>query len=68
MNRSIATILLSAALAWPQPSASAGAVTPAVQQKARPIPLRDVRLTGGPLKQAQDLNAKYLLVTLVRTG
>ena len=63
MNRSIATILLSAALAWPQPgaSAAAGAVTPAVQQKARPIPLRNVRLTGGPLKQAQDRNAAYLL-------
>jgi uncharacterized protein len=28
---------------------------------ARPLPLSAVRLTGGPLKQAQDLNARYLL-------
>ncbi|HPS03652.1 MAG TPA: glycoside hydrolase family 127 protein, partial [Candidatus Sumerlaeota bacterium] len=28
---------------------------------ARPLPLTDVRLTGGPLKNAQDLDAKYLL-------
>jgi uncharacterized protein len=28
---------------------------------ARPLPLSDVRLTGGPLKHAQDLDAKYLL-------
>lgn len=29
--------------------------------KARPLPLSSVRLTGGPLKNAQDLDAKYLL-------
>ncbi len=29
--------------------------------KARPLPLSSVRLLGGPLKVAQDLNAKYLL-------
>ena len=29
--------------------------------KARPLPLNDVRLLGGPLKIAQDLDAKYLL-------
>jgi hypothetical protein len=29
--------------------------------KARPLPLDSVRLTGGPLKNAQDLDAKYLL-------
>ncbi|BDI32460.1 hypothetical protein CCAX7_45110 [Capsulimonas corticalis] len=28
---------------------------------ARPLPLTDVRLTGGPLKHAQDLTAQYLL-------
>ena len=43
------------------PFAAAGPVTTAVSPKARPIPLRDVRLTGGPLKQAQDRNAAYLL-------
>jgi uncharacterized protein len=29
--------------------------------QARPLPLKDVRLTGGPLKHAQDLDAEYLL-------
>src|SRR5258708_9765773 len=29
--------------------------------KARPLPLNSVRLTGGPLKTSQDLDAKYLL-------
>lgn len=29
--------------------------------KAHPLPLSDVRLTGGPLKNAEDLDAKYLL-------
>ena len=28
---------------------------------ARPLPLSNVRLTGGPLKRAQDLDAEYLL-------
>ena len=34
---------------------------PVVPSKARAIPLADVRLTGGPLKQAQDANGQYLL-------
>jgi hypothetical protein len=29
--------------------------------RARPLPLSAIRLTGGPLKHAQDLDAKYLL-------
>ncbi len=29
--------------------------------KVRPLPLSGVRLTGGPLKHAQDLDAEYLL-------
>ena len=29
--------------------------------KARPVPLKNVRLTGGPLKHAQDITAVYLL-------
>src|SRR5262249_4742353 len=28
---------------------------------AAPLPLSSVRLTGGPLKRAQDLDAQYLL-------
>ena len=30
--------------------------------QARPLPLNKVRLTGGPLKQAQDVTVKYLPV------
>ena len=33
----------------------------AVKIVARPLPLSAVRLTGGPLKRAQDLDAEYLL-------
>jgi len=33
----------------------------AVPYAARPVPLSAVRVTGGPLKRAQDLNAEYLL-------
>lgn len=36
-------------------------ITNAVPDVARPLPLTAVRLTGGPLKHAQDLNAQYLL-------
>ncbi len=32
-----------------------------VPDVARPLPLSSVRVTGGPLKQAQDLNVDYLL-------
>lgn len=35
--------------------------TRVVDAAARPLPLTAVRLTGGPLKQAQDLSAAYLL-------
>src|SRR5438105_9925024 len=33
----------------------------AIPDVARPLPLSAVRLTGGPLKNAQDLDIKYLL-------
>lgn len=33
----------------------------AIPDAARPLPLSSVRVTGGPLKRAQDLNADYLL-------
>lgn len=36
-------------------------IVPAVPAAARPLPLTAVRLTGGPLKRAQDLTAEYLL-------
>src|SRR6266436_2976211 len=36
-------------------------ITPVIPDAARPLPLSAVRLTGGPLKHAQDLDAEYLL-------
>src|SRR5690349_12155257 len=42
-------------------TASAQALKPAVQEEARALPLSAVRLTGGPLKRAQDADAAYLL-------
>ncbi|MCX6561805.1 MAG: glycoside hydrolase family 127 protein [Candidatus Aminicenantes bacterium] len=38
-----------------------GTVKAAIIAKARSLPLSDVRLTGGPLKTAQDQNGRYLL-------
>ncbi|MET0555300.1 MAG: beta-L-arabinofuranosidase domain-containing protein [Vicinamibacteria bacterium] len=37
------------------------AIAPAVPDTARPLPLGAVRLTGGPLARAQELDAQYLL-------
>jgi DUF1680 family protein len=36
-------------------------IADAVPAAARPLPLSAVRITGGPLKRAQELNAEYLL-------
>jgi len=43
------------------PFAHAAAAVDKVELKAIPLPLSSVRLTGGPLKKAQDLDAQYLL-------
>src|ERR1017187_6657365 len=49
-------------LAWVSlPAAEFKPIRNAVPYAASPLPLSDVRLTGGPLKHAQDLDAKYLL-------
>ena len=42
-------------------TANAQAIKQAIPDVARPLPLSSVRVTGGPLKRAQDLNAAYLL-------
>src|SRR5678815_826103 len=42
-------------------AAGAQAIKNAIPDVARPLPLSSVRVTGGPLKRAQDLNADYLL-------
>jgi uncharacterized protein len=59
MNRLLLILLCSAALAGRVVPAER--ITPAVADIARPLPLSAVRLTGGPLKRAQELDAKYLL-------
>src|SRR4026207_849771 len=43
------------------PAIDAQQLPKAVPKAARPLPLSAVRLTRGPLKRAQDLNADYLL-------
>jgi len=42
-------------------AAYAPRVPPARPDAARPLPLADVRLTGGPLERARELDAEYLL-------
>ncbi len=42
-------------------SAGAQQIRNAIPETAHPLPLSAVRLTGGPLKRAQDLTADYLL-------
>jgi DUF1680 family protein len=42
-------------------AASVKPIKNAIPYAAKPLPLSDVRLTGGPLKNAQDLDGKYLL-------
>jgi len=58
--RSLAVKLAGAALIVAG-AANAQQTKNAVPDIARPLPLTAVRLTGGPLKQAQDLDADYLL-------
>ncbi len=57
-------VLLVTALACSQVTGKPGAGKPmknVIPDLARPLPLSAVRITGGPLKSAQDLNADYLL-------
>ena len=54
-------LLLALSLACLGPSPAALRLEAPVPDAARPLPLTAVRLTGGPLKQAQDLTATYLL-------
>src|SRR6516225_6368425 len=63
MNQAALIILTAALLPLLAP---AQAANPAIDSelrltKARPLPLASVRLTGGPLKHAQDLELDYLL-------
>jgi len=47
--------------AWLVSSGFAQRIRRAVADAARPLPLSAVRLTGGPLKRAQELDAQYLI-------
>ena len=53
--------LVAGGSAWLVSSGFAQKIKLAVADTARPLPLTAVRLTGGPLKKAQDLDAAYLL-------
>jgi len=64
-KKRLLTLLLCVPICPCQPSLAqvkeaAGKVEKAII-KARPLPLHSVRLQGGPLKKAQDLDARYLL-------
>jgi uncharacterized protein len=54
-------LLLSVAVFFDLQIASAQSIKNAIPELARPLPLSAVRITGGPLKRAQDLNGEYLL-------
>lgn len=47
--------------AWLATESFAAPVAGIIPDQARPLPLSAVRITGGPLQRAQELNAKYLL-------
>jgi DUF1680 family protein len=59
MNRLFLILLFAAALV--ARAAPAERIVNVVADVARPLPLSSVRLTGGPLKRAQELDANYLL-------
>src|SRR2546427_8440843 len=54
-------VITLATLSAPFAQPRAQRITNVVPDVARPLPLNAVRLTGGPLKRAQDLDAQYLL-------
>lgn len=56
--RSLSVALMCFVLAS---AAQAQSIKNAIPDVARPLPLTATRVTGGPLKRAQDLNAEYLL-------
>jgi len=57
----LAIAVLLASLAFASSAAPGAPINQAVPFQARPLPLSAVRITGGPLKHAQELDAEYLL-------
>src|SRR5215831_20684746 len=61
-NLVVKFVIVAFVVAGPAPARQIkNSISPAIPDVARPLPLSAVRLTGGPLKQAQDLDARYLL-------
>jgi DUF1680 family protein len=60
-HRTLGCIKLAAITFLIVVSARGQQIKPAVPDVASPLPLTAVRLTGGPLKRAQDLDIAYLL-------
>lgn len=58
LSRNLKGMFLALAMLATAPARPA---RPVIADAARPLPLSEVRLTGGPLKAAQDLDAAYLL-------
>lgn len=58
---SFATAAIFALVLSTQAASTMQPITNVIPYAARALPLSDVRLTGGPLKHAQDLDAEYLL-------
>src|SRR6478735_2969236 len=54
-------VLLAASLTTGAAGQDIHPIVPKITETARPLPLSAVRLTGGPLKRAQELDANYLL-------
>ncbi len=61
ISRAVCLVSVAFAHANTLALAHADPTEPAPQVKAQPFALQDVRLTGGPLKAAQDIGGKYLL-------
>jgi DUF1680 family protein len=61
MTSNRTALLLLATLLLCANAINAQQIKNAVPDVARPLPLSAVRITGGPLKRAQDLNGEYLL-------
>jgi len=59
--RGLAAVLACAGFAASTDVVGTSRIRNAIPDAARPLPLTAVRLTGGPLKRAQDLDAQYLL-------
>jgi len=62
--RIISLLVMALVFAWTAFGGGQDPVARAFEEKilgARPLPLNKVRLTGGPLKRAQDVTGEYLL-------